>query len=124
MCALWRGPARSALGFLLGLDALPGALDPGRLDVAVLVGEDMRMPADHLAGDRLDHVAEGKGILFLGHPGVIGDLQQQVAEFLAQIVEIAARNRVGDLIGLLDRVGRDRCEILLEVPRAAGHRRA
>ena len=91
---LFRRPARGAFGLLLGLDALPGALDAGGGDVAVLVGEHMRMPADHLARDRLDHVAEGKGVLLLGHAGVKDDLQQEIAEFLAEIVEIAARDGV------------------------------
>ena len=62
--------------------------------------------------------------LLLGHAGVEHDLQQQVAEFVPQVVEIAALDRVGDLVGFLDGVGRDGREVLLEVPRAAGLRRA
>ena len=122
---LWFAAApRGALGFLLGLDALPGALDAGRLNVAILVGKDMRMTADHLARDRFHYVAEGKSILLLRHPRVINHLQQEIAELVPEIVEIAARDGVGDLIGLLDSVGRDRLKILLEVPGAAGHWRA
>ena len=124
MRRFFRRPPRRALGLFLGLDALPGALDAGGGDVAVLVGEHMRMAADHLARDRLDHVAEGKGVLLFRHAGVIDDLQQEVAEFLAEVIEIAARDRVGYLIGLLDGVGRNGRKILLEVPRTAGHRRA
>ena len=82
------------------------------------------MPADHFAGDGLDHVAERERALLLRHARVIDDLQQEIAELVAEIVEIAARNRLGDLIGFLDGVRRDRRKILLEVPRAAGHRRA
>ena len=67
----------------------------------------MRMPPDHLARDRLDHVAERKRVLLLGHAGVIHHLQQEIAEFVAEVVEIAARDGVGDLIGFLDGVGRD-----------------
>ena len=89
-----------------------------------LVGKDMRMPADHLARDRLDHIAERKGVLLLRHAGVKHHLQQEIAEFVAEIVEIAARDGVDDLIGLLDGVGRDRRKILFEVPRATGHGRA
>ena len=61
---------------------------------------------------------------FLGHAGMEHDLQQQVAELVAQVLEIAARDRVGDLISLLDGVGRDRFEVLLQVPGAAGAGRA
>src|SRR5262245_57348137 len=52
------------------------------------------------------------------------DLQQQVAEFLAQVVEIAAADRVGDFVGFLDRVWCNGGEALLQVPRAARARRA
>ena len=38
--------------------------------------------------------------------------------------EIAARDRVGHLVGLFERVGRDGREVLLEIPRAAGAGRA
>ena len=124
MRRLFRRPPRRALGLLLGLDAIPGALDAGGRDIAVLVAEHMRVAADHLSRDRLDHVAERKGVLLLGHAGVIDHLQQEIAEFVAEVVEIAARDRVGDLIGFLDGVGRDRRKILLEVPRAAGDGRA
>ena len=77
------------------------------------------MPADHLFGDRLHDVAEGEFLRFLSHLRVIDNLQQQVAELVAQIVHIAARDGVGDLIGLLDRVGRDAGKVLLDVPRAS-----
>jgi hypothetical protein len=82
----------------------------------------MRMPADHLSRDRLDHVAERKRILFFGHAGMKHHLQQQIAEFVPQIVQIAARDGVGNLIGFLDGVGRDARKILFEIPRAAGAR--
>ena len=45
-------------------------------------------------------------------------LQQEVTEFVSQIVKIAARNGVGDFIGFLDGVGCYGRKILLEVPRA------
>ena len=79
------------------------------------------MAADHLLGDALDDVAERERALLLGDAGVIDHLQQQVAEFLAEVVEIVARDRVRHLIGFLDRVGCDRLEGLLDVPWTAGH---
>ena len=124
MRRLFRRPPRGALGLFFGLDALPGALDAGGGDIAVLVGEHMRMAADHLPCDRFDHVAEGKGVLLFRHAGVIDDLQQEIAQFLAKVVEIAARDRVRYLIGLLDRVGRNGRKVLFEVPRTACYRRA
>jgi hypothetical protein len=47
------------------------------------------------------------------------DLKQQIAEFVLQRRHVAAPDRVGDFISLLDRIRRDRREILLPVPRAA-----
>ncbi len=48
-----------------------------------------------------------------------GHLEQQVAQFLAQGLEVAALDGVRDLVGFLERVRRDRAEILLAVPGAA-----
>ena len=115
-----RRAARSA--FSSALMRSHASLDMGRRQPAVLVGEHMRMPADHFARDGLDHVAERERVLLLRHARVIDDLQQEIAEFVAEIVEIAARDGIGDLIGFLDGVGRDRRKILFEVPGAAGDR--
>ena len=111
-------PPRRAFGFLLGLDAIPRALDVRGGQLSVLVGKDMRMPPDHLGGDGLDHVAESERILLLGHAGMKHHLQQEIAQFVAEIVEIAARDGVGDFIGFLDGVGGDAGKVLFEVPRA------
>ena len=46
-------------------------------------------------------------------------LEQEIAEFVAQIAEIAAGDGVGHFIGFLDGVRCDGRKILLEVPRAA-----
>jgi hypothetical protein len=50
------------------------------------------------------------------------DLQQQVAELLAQRTQIVALDRVGNLVRLLDGVRGDRREGLLHVPGAAALR--
>jgi hypothetical protein len=80
------------------------------------------MASYHLLGDRLDDIAEGKFPCLLGHLRMIDDLQKQVAELIAQVIHIAARDCVGDLVGLLDRVRGDRREILLDVPWTPGVR--
>ncbi len=86
------------------------------------IAEHMRVAAHELFGDRLHHVAEVERALFLRHAGVKHDLQQEIAQFVAQIVEVAARDGVGDLVGLFERVGGNRRKVLFEVPRAAGLR--
>ena len=79
----------------------------------------MRMPPDHLGRNGVRHVGEVEALLLGRHLRVVNDLEQEVAELVLQIVEIVARDRVGDLVGFLDRVGRDRREALLHVPRTA-----
>ena len=66
------------------------------------VSEDVRMPADHLARDRLNHVAERERALLLGKPRVIDDLEQQVAKLVdtlaagsGRISEVLAATAVG-----------------------------
>ncbi len=54
------GRRRAALGLLLVLDALPHVVGEER--IAARVGEHMRVPADHLAGDRIDHVGEAEAV--------------------------------------------------------------
>ena len=78
----------------------------------------MRMPPDHLARDRLDYIAERERVFLFSHAGMKHHLQQEVAEFLPEIIEVTAGDGVSNFIGLLDCVGRDRREILLKVPRA------
>ena len=84
----------------------------------------MRMAPDELSCDGLDHIAEREGPLFLGHAGMENHLEQQIAQFVLQIREIAALDGVHDLIGFLEGVGRNRREILLQIPGAAGSGRA
>ena len=84
----------------------------------------MRMAPDQLGGQRLDDVAEIEGALLLCHPGVENDLQKQIAQLVLQARKIIARDGVRNLIGFLKRIGSDRPEILLQVPRAARSWRA
>jgi hypothetical protein len=60
----------------------------------------------------------------LGHARVKRHLQKEIAEFVAQIGDIAALNRVSDFVCLFDRIGCDRRKVLLEIPGTAGDRRA
>ena len=110
------------LGALFGLDVFPAAFDFGWI-ARCTVRKDVRMPADHLPRDGFDDVAESERALLLGKTGVIDNLKQQVTKLVLQIDQVAARNGIGNLLGFHARVGRDRREGLLEIPRAAGNRR-
>ena len=70
------------------------------------------MAADHLGGDGGNDIAEIERAALLCHSRVEHDLQQQIAELVAQIVEIVALDCVRHLIGFLDGVGRDGGEVL------------
>jgi len=88
------------------------------------VGKDVWMTTNHFPRDRLDHVAERERALLLGHASVKHHLQQQIAEFVAEVVHIVLCDRFGHLIGFLDGVGRDCREGLFQIPWAARYRRA
>ncbi|ESR27197.1 hypothetical protein N177_0176 [Lutibaculum baratangense AMV1] len=118
LAALFAAQRRPA-GLLPLLDLVPRRLHRGRV-LLFRRPEDVRVAADHLLRDRLNDVCEGEGAFLLGHAGMEHDLQKEVAQLVAEIVEIMARDRVGHFVRLLDRVGRDRREVLLEVPRTAG----
>src|SRR5262245_40349453 len=108
---------------LLRLDALPQSLDRLRREPA-RVAEHVRMAPDELLGQGLHDVAEVESALLLRHPGVEYDLEQEVAQLVTQVLEVAPHNGVGNLVGLLDGVGRDGRKALLKVPRTTGSGRA
>jgi hypothetical protein len=89
-----------------------------------LGAEHVRVAPDHLGGDGLDHLGEGERAFLLGHARVIDDLQQEIAQLVLQRARVTFLDGVGDLVSLLDGVGRDRLEGLLQVPGAAAARRA
>src|SRR5580698_762453 len=80
------------------------------------------MMANELGGDRLDDAAKIKEASLLRHAGVKDDLQQEVAQFLAQIFGRPALDRVGDFVGFFKGERHDRGERLLDVPRAPANR--
>ena len=89
---------------------------------AVRLAEDVRVAGDHLGGDAAGDPVEVEEAPLLGHLRVVDHLQQQVADLALQVGPVLALDRVRDLVGLLDRVGGDAGEGLLDVPRAAALR--
>ena len=77
------------------------------------------MTAQHLVGNRRGNILEGEEPGLFGHPGMKNHLKQQIAEFVLERCPVPARNRVGDLVRLFDRVGCNRREILLAIPGTA-----
>ena len=64
----------------------------------------------------VDDVVEREMAGFLGHVRVEHDLELKIAKLVGERVHVVAGDRVGDLIGFLDRVGRDRREGLHACP--------
>ena len=85
-----------------------------RLDLA----EDVRMAADELLAHVLGHLRHVAGAALLEQQREEVHLEEHVAELVAQLGVVAGVGRVGQLVGLLDRVGHDRALVLLAVPRA------
>ena len=80
----------------------------------------MRMTGNHLGADSPRYAGEVEALFLTAHLAVIDDLQKQIAQFAFQVIPGFALDGIGNLVGFLDRVGRNRGEILLDVPRAAG----
>ena len=102
------------LGFLLRFPI--GGLIIGRVD-AGLAPEDMGMAADHLVADRCCHIVEAEQTQFPGHLRMEDNLKEQVAQFVLQASPVLLLDRVGDFIGLLDRIGGDAVKGLHDIPR-------
>jgi hypothetical protein len=78
------------------------------------------MPADELLVHRARHGVEVALVLLLEQEREEEDLEEQVAELVVELSRIVGERRVGDLVGLLDRVRDDRTGRLLAVPGTLG----
>ena len=66
--------------------------------------------------------SKSKAPLLARHLRMEHDLEQQIAELVLEVREVAALDRIGDLVRLLEGVGRDAREGLLAIPGAAVRR--
>ena len=118
-----RAPAVCAL---LGLQILPLLDDRRGRECLARVGErtavwreDVRVTTNELVGDGVDGVADREVSVLLGNPREKHGFEQEIAELLAQRVEVAAIERVEQLVGFLEHERPQRGERLLAIPRAA-----
>ena len=81
----------------------------------------MRMAALKLVADAVEHVIDGEMTGFGRHLGVKHDLKLEVTELIRERIHVVTGDCVRDFISFLDRVGRDRAEILRTIPFAAVH---
>ena len=67
----------------------------------------------------VDDAVDVEAPLFLCQAGIEHHLEEQVAQFIFQSVEIARVNRVNDFVGLFEQQPLEGIVVLLAVPRAA-----
>ena len=79
----------------------------------------MRVPAYELGGDCLDGVGDREVALLVRDLREEHDLEEQVAELLAEPGGVAAVDRLERLVGLLEQERAQRLQRLLAIPRAA-----
>src|SRR5690606_30439597 len=86
------------------------------------VAEDVRVPVDQLGDDAAGDVVEGERLVgvFLGDAGVEDDLEEDVAQFLAQFVAVALLDGLDEFVRLLDAVLGEALVGLEGRPRAFG----
>jgi hypothetical protein len=96
---------------------LPLAQDRARVG-RVAVAEDVRVAADKFLAGVLCGVLESEGAALGGKVGVEDDLEQKVAEFLAEVGVIGIGDGVNGLAGFLEESGAEGFVGLLAVPRA------
>ena len=77
------------------------------------------MPADHFVVNAGDDVGNVERAGFARQVGVEQDLQQEIAEFLGQILGASLFDGVEDFVGFFDQVGFEGRVGLLAVPGAA-----
>src|SRR5688572_12652112 len=78
----------------------------------------MRVAPDQLLDGALGHVREASRAALLEQKRQEVDLEQHVAQLVDELGVVAAFRGIGQLIGLLHRVGDDRALVLLAVPGA------
>ena len=109
------------LGFFRSLrafDLLPAGQD-FRAIARRCLAEDMRVATLQLVADGGADIVKVKASLFLRHLRIEHHLEQQIAQFTAQIVKIFPLDSIEDLVGLLKGVRGDSGKGLLFIPWAA-----
>ena len=86
------------------------------------LGEHMRVAPHQLLANALRNACKIEATELLGHARVEHHLKQQISEFVAQPLQIAARYRIGHLVRFLNREWRNAREVLLAIPGTAGLR--
>jgi hypothetical protein len=83
----------------------------------------MRMPGNHFPSQGIADICHVKLLLLLCYLGIETDVQQHIAQLLADVVDIVLDQGIAELIGLLDGIRPEALVGLLLVPRTIGPQR-
>ena len=77
----------------------------------------MRMTENHLVAQLVAYISNIKLLFLLTYPAVEHNMQQDIAQLLANLTLVIADDGIAELIGLLDGIRTQRLVGLLTVPR-------
>src|SRR4029453_1394394 len=99
-------------------DLLPLLDDTIRRFDARDVAEDVRVATDQLVGDRAQRVCNGEASFVFRDPREEDAFEDEVSNLSAEIVVVAAIDRIEHFVGFLEYELPERLERLLVIPRA------
>jgi hypothetical protein len=76
----------------------------------------MRMAANHFFANAIQHIPEIEPTRFAGHLRMKRHLKQQITQFFPQSRRVIPLYRISHFVGFLNRVWRNRSEVLFQVP--------
>ncbi len=109
---------RGSLPFFGPLDLLPLANHFARVGGG-LITKNMGMAPDQLLANLSGDGVESKGSPLARHLGMHGDMQQQIAQFFAQVCVVRIIDGIDQLVGFLEQRATNALVSLLDVPRTA-----
>src|SRR5262245_60274253 len=102
-------------GFLYFLPVGPNLVHILNFDVS----KHVRMPTDQLGCDMPRHAIEIEGPAFSGELTMKYHLEQQISQFLLELVVVVGFDRVEEFVNFLHRMPAQRSVVLLPIPGAA-----
>jgi hypothetical protein len=79
----------------------------------------MRVAADHLGGNRINHLMKGEKIFFLVEVVEEYDLEKEISKFFADVVWVVFVDCLEKFVGFLDKILLEALGSLFFIPRAA-----
>lgn len=81
------------------------------------IEEKMRVEEDNIMSDGLKEVKKGKIEMLLRNQGMEEEMQKKIEKLIEKVINIVELNGVEKIIGLLESIGRDGEEIMIDIKR-------